>query len=152
MIKLSWNEIFSSTLTWWSSCAFLLRRSVSSSSCSFLLRSPLSWLSCPPKDKTTSWNQAKLKAKESARRKRRGSLPNPGISSVASLLHARGFHILFFCCLTRFPKTPKTIKHLHVSLYCGHKQRKFQKYSSIDCIHTQKSFYFDLCLNCSEVL
>lgn len=32
-------------------------------------------------------------------------LPNPGISSVASLLHAQGFHILFSCCLVHFPKT-----------------------------------------------
>lgn len=34
------------TLTWSSSCAFLLRRSASSFSCSFLPRSSSSWLSC----------------------------------------------------------------------------------------------------------
>lgn len=31
-------------------------------------------------------------------------LPNPDISSVASLLHARGFHILFSSCSAHFPE------------------------------------------------
>lgn len=47
-----WRKIRSSTPTWSSSCAFLLRRSASSFSCSFLPRSSSSWLSCSPPPKT----------------------------------------------------------------------------------------------------
>lgn len=35
-------------------------------------------------------------------------LPNPGISSVASLLHAQGFHILFSSCSAHFPEPAPT--------------------------------------------
>lgn len=46
-----WRQMRSSTPTWSSSCAFLLRSSASSFNCSFLLRSSSSWLSCFPKPK-----------------------------------------------------------------------------------------------------
>lgn len=91
-----------------------------------------------------------------ARRKRQGrgnGLPNPDISSVASLLHARGFHILFSCCLAHFPKTAMATKQLLISGYCSHKTRaNCGKHSSFCGAHAQKSFSFDLCLNCGEVL
>lgn len=112
-------------LTWSSSCAFLLRRSVSSFSCSFLPRSSSSWLSyyettrrCSKKtisQVNVMFTMEMLPILEGSQRaydnkllEQEDCLPNPDISSVVSLLHAQGFHILFSSWSARFPK-PTTI-------------------------------------------
>lgn len=45
------------------------------------------------------------------------SLPNPDISSVASLLHAQGFHILFASCSAHFPEPTMITKAKTVTLH-----------------------------------
>lgn len=43
-------------------------------------------------------------------------LPNPDISSVASLLHAQGFHILFSSCSAHFPEPIMMKKRVTLNL------------------------------------
>lgn len=46
-------------------------------------------------------------------------LPNPDISSVASLLHAQDFHILFFSCSVHFPETREKTRIVTLNLSFG---------------------------------
>lgn len=57
---------------------------------------------CHYSDLNPDWNTAREHVWKKVERS-----PNPGISSVVSLLHARGFHILFSFCSAHFPETNK---------------------------------------------